>query len=249
MGNNKVKNGNNTTAKKIWDIVSTILVILYTVVVLFIAVSIFSSRITGHPSLFGYSFLYVETDSMEGDNPDSLFVGDLVICKQQDNNYEDLEIGEVIAYREMEQKYDNATGMPVGEPYEVVKIHRIIGFDGDLFITKGDNVEEADPVPVNPYRVLGVYTGTRVAGIGSFFGFVQSPTGIMIFMVLPMAAFFIYALFKFVKAMIEYKMSKELPADGELTEEQKQAAIAEYLAKQAAEANKDENNTDSSSEE
>ena len=34
-----------------------------------------------------------------------------------------------------------------------------------------------------------------------------------------------------------------------ITEEQKQAAIAEYLAKQAAEANKDENNTDNKSEE
>ena len=246
MDNNIVKN-KKSTGKKIWDIVSTILVILYTVIVLVLAVAIFSSKATGHPSLFGYSFLYVETDSMEGDEPDSLFVGDFVVCKEQNNLYSDLEKGDIIAYREMEQKYDD-NGAPLGEPYEVVKIHRIIDFDGDFFITKGDNVDQADPVSVSPIKVLGVYTGTRISNLGAAFKFMQSPTGIFVCMVLPMAVFFIYALYKFVKAFIEYKMERDgklAPAgDSGLSEEQKQAAIAEYLAKQAAEAEKNENNAD-----
>lgn len=253
MDNNKVKK-NKSTAKKVWDVISTILVILYTIVVLFIAVSVFSSKLTGtgQAAILGHTFLYVETDSMQTDKPDSINKGDLVICKQDENGFKGLEVGEIIAYREMQQDYDKATGKPVGEPYEIIKIHRIVGHDGDLYRTKGDKEGlEEDPVPVNPYRVVGIYTGTRVPYVGTMFDFVKSPTGIMVCMVLPMAAFFIYALYKFVKAMIEYKMEKEgtnSPADGELTEEQKQAAIAEYLAKQAAEANKEENNTDQKSE-
>ncbi|MBR6513225.1 MAG: signal peptidase I [Clostridia bacterium] len=252
MDNNKVKK-NKSTAKKVWDVISTILVILYTIIVLFVAVSVFSSRLTGtgQAAVLGYTFLYVETDSMQTDKPDSINVGDFVICKQDKNDFKDLEIGEVIAYREMQQKQDPITKEPIGEPFEVVKLHRIVGYDGDLYMTKGDKDGlEVDPVSVNPYRIVGVYTGTRVPYVGFVFDFVKSPTGIMICMVLPMAAFFIYALYKFVKAMIEYKMSKDPSLGTELSDEQKQAAIAEYLAKQAneAEANKDENNTDSKSE-
>ncbi|MBQ4560891.1 MAG: hypothetical protein IJA55_01000 [Clostridia bacterium] len=251
MDNNVVKT-KKSTAKKIWDVISTILIVLYIIIVLFVAISIFSSKMTGYPSILGHSLLFVQTDSMEGDAPDAIFEDDLVICKEQNDLYLDLEIGQIIAYREMQQNYDAETGAPVGEPYEIVKIHRIVGFDGDFFVTKGDNVEENDPISVSPVKVLGVYTGTRIPKIGAIFDFVQSQMGIMICMVVPMAIFFIWALYKFIKAMIEFKMEKSTvgaPAEGELSEEQKQAAIAEYLAKQAAEANKDENNTDNTSEE
>ena len=241
MDNKTIKK--TSTAKKIWDVISTVLIILYTVIVLFVAVSVFASRATGYPTIMGHSLLFVQTDSMEGDAPDAIFTNDLVVCKQESGLYSDVEIGDIIAYREMQQNYDAETGKPVGEPYEIVKIHRVVDFDEDYFITKGDNVEERDPVSVSPMKVLGVYTGTRIPKVGLVFDFLQSSTGILVCMVLPMAAFFIWALYRFIKAMIEYKLAKApagSAADTELTDEQKQKAIEEYLAKQAAEQAKAE---------
>ena len=236
----------NNTTKKIFNTIGNILITLYVILALVISLMVFSSMETGQPSLFGYTFMFVKTDSMEGDAPDAIFKGDLVLCEQRDD-YFSLETGEVIAYSVT--VYDESD-----QPVEIVKIHRIIGMadDGVSFITMGDNAPGADDVSVFPNCVLGVYTGIRVPAIGSIFEFIQSQNGILFCLVIPMAAFFIYALFKFVKAMIDYKLEKATSgapaADGELTEEQKQKAIEEYLAKQAAEANKDENNTDDRSE-
>ena len=230
-----------STVKKIFDVITTILVFAYVIVALAISLAVFTSMKTGHPSLFGYSFMFVKTDSMEGDAEDAIFKGDMVLCKQQDN-YESLEVGQIIAY-EVTVTDDNDV------PVEIVKIHRIVEIEGNNYITKGDNTPAIDEYRVAPHWILGVYEGTRIPVLGSVFEFLQSQNGILFCLVIPMAAFFIYALYKFVKAMIEYKMTKAASADGELTEEQKQAAIAEYLAKQAAEANKDENNTDNTSEE
>lgn len=236
-----------STVKKIFDVIGNIFITVYIIAALVISVMVFSSMSTGHPSLFGYSFMFVRTDSMEGKADDAIFEGDLVLCKQQDNYFK-LEDGTVIAYN-VTVKDDN------GNPVEIVKIHRIIGRDegGINYLTKGDNTPAMDEIAVSPSYILGVYDGIRIPHVGSVFDFLQSQNGILICLVIPMAAFFIWALYKFIKAMIEFKMAKAAPAEGELTDEQKQAAIAEYLAKQAADANKDEtpkdeNNTDSMSE-
>ena len=237
---------NKSTAKKIFDTFTSILIVIYVILVMFISISIFTSMKTGYPSLFGYSFFYVRTDSMEPE----IYTGDLVVCHDKEDFYS-LNEDRIIAFKAYEYVKNDAGEV---EPVEIVKIHRIVGKDdtGTRYITKGDNVDQADVSPVAPSSVLGIYEGVRIAGIGKFFDFLQGQNGVLFFLVIPMAAFFIYALFKFVKAMIDYKLEKVTsgaPADGELTEEQKQAAIAEYLAKQAAEANKDENNTDNTSEE
>ncbi len=257
MNNNTTKTKNNSV-KKIFSVIGNILITVYVIAVLLFSVSVFTSMQTGYPSVFGYTALYVKTDSMESDAEDAIFTGDLVICKEQDN-YKTLQNGEIIAYKATVYQEDDSGKL---NDFEIVKVHRIIGKDeaGVRYITCGDNspdtdgdgLPDPDATPVNPDFILGVYKGTRIPGVGSAFEYIQGQNGILYFLVIPMAAFFIYALFKFVKAMIEYKLEKATsgaPADGEITEEQKQAAIAEYLAKQAAEANKDENNTDNASQE
>ena len=244
----------NSKLKKIFSAVGTVIVYAYVAAALIFSLSVFTSMSTGHPRIMGYTVLYIETDSMEGDKEDSLFVDDLVVCKEVDTDT--LEIGDIIAYDALIVNKD-AYGNVIGEPYTIIKIHRIVDKSGSNFITRGDNSpdEDGDGVPdddspVKASDVLGKYEGFRVAKVGGFIDFISSQKGIFICLIIPMAAFFIYALYKFIKAMIEYKMSKEpVAANGELSEEQKQAAIAEYLAKQAAEANKEENNTDKKSEE
>lgn len=256
MNNTKIEKKPNKI-KKCFNIILDILIVVYVIAVLVFSVSIFTSMRTGYPSIFGYSLLYVRTDSMESDASDAIFEGDLVVCKESDDYYS-LDNGDIIAYRATVYQKDDLGNM---NEHEIVRVHRIVGRDESniRFITRGDNspdndgdgVPDNDANPVNPGNILGVYEGLRLPHVGKFFDFVQTQDGVLFILVIPMAAFFIYALFKFVKAMIEYKLEKATsgaPADGELTEEQKQAAIAEYLAKQAAEANKEENNTDQKSE-
>ncbi len=249
---NKIKT-KKSPGKKILDLIGNILITLYIIAVILLSVSVFTSMKTGYPSVMGYSLLFVRTDSMEGDAEDAIFKNDLVLCHEQDS-YLHLDVGAIIAYRSMQ--YDTETGEELGE---IVKIHRIIEKlnNGMSFRTRGDNSPDldgdgepdADAALVRETHILGVYEGKRIPNIGKVFDFLQSQNGILFCLVIPMAAFFIWALFKFIKAMVEYKLSKApVSTEGELTEAQKQAAIAEYLAKQAA-APKEENNTDNLSEE
>ncbi len=244
----------NSSVKKVFNVIGNIIITLYVVLVIFFSVSVFTSMATGYPSVLGYSLLFVETDSMESDAKDAIFVNDLVLCRELDSYY-GLEVGQIIAYK-VDITKTQADGDRVSE--QIVRIHRIVETYDGHYITAGDKDKDENGMPlkdIDPVyfsEILGVYEGKRLPMVGKFFDFIQSQNGILFCLVIPMAAFFIYALFKFVKAMIEYKLEKATsgaPADGELTEEQKQAAIAEYLAKQASEANKEENNTDQNSEE
>lgn len=107
----------------------------------------------GIPSLFGYSFLYVKTDSMVGDNPDSLAVGDGIVIKHFDP--EDVQVGQVITFLDMECK--GAT------PTEQIVTHRVMDIDrtdpNDLiFFCFGDN-------PESHYNVSTVLTYPEVANV------------------------------------------------------------------------------------
>ena len=83
----------------------------------------------GVPSVFGYSFLYVATDSMVGDKPDSLPVGSGIII--EDVPPEEIEVGDVITF------YYATLGAP-----DTHRVTNIIYDDyGQVrtFQTRGDN--------------------------------------------------------------------------------------------------------------
>lgn len=231
-----------SVAKKILDVIVNIVIVLYLIGTVLISISIFATigNDEGVPTLFGNSFMNVITDSMEGDKEDSIAQGDLAICRMPEDRYK-LKVGDVIAFRTTIY-IDNKTEQ------SIIKIHRIVEISEDgSYITAGDNVDEnkdgipdRDKIPVVPTKVLGKYTGTKISGGGKVFDFITSQKGIMICLVIPMAIFFIWALFKFIKALMDLKYSKA-PANGELSDEQKQKAIEEYLAKQAAEQASAEN--------
>lgn len=242
MSNNTATN-NQTKAQKILSIIATVLITVYVVGALIFSISVFTSMKTGHPHVFGNTLLFIQTNSMEGDKEDSLFVDDLVLCKDVDTD--NLEVGDIIAFDDVVVEKDNQ-GNVIGEPIKIIKIHRIVSKQGTFFVTAGDNVDENndgipdnDPNPVHENSVIGVYSGTRVGKLGAVVRFLSSQKGILIVFVIPMALFFIYALYRFIKAMLEYKMSKA-PAGG-LTEAQKQAAIEDYLKKQSQSDNTPDN--------
>ena len=89
---------------------------------------------------FSYYSIAIASGSM---NP-KIKVGDVVIIKQKNYNYEDIKVGDIIAY-----KYNN-----------VIVVHRVVKKIEDnkeyYFYTKGDNNRSIDDWIVNKKDILGI---------------------------------------------------------------------------------------------
>ena len=85
------------------------------------------------PSAFGFAALTVETGSMSG----TINEGDVIIIQRQ----EEYHIGDVITF------------LPDGDT--IPTTHRIIGIDGDRYLTKGDYNNAADGQYITHDKVYG----------------------------------------------------------------------------------------------
>lgn len=92
---------------------------------LFAIANIKAKRVDDIPNFFGRGFLSVQTDSMNGDYEDSFKKGDLLFVDLlSDKEKENLKVGDIITYYDMELKSFNT--------------HRIVEVQGDFYITQGD---------------------------------------------------------------------------------------------------------------
>lgn len=105
------------------------------------------------------SYVIVVGDSMEP----TLSEGDLVIAKRASS----YDVGDIVAYR---------------SPYDPVVIHRIVGIDGDTFITQGDNNDSVDPWDVTTDMILGKSL-LAAPYVGSLFYFLREPIRLAVFIV------------------------------------------------------------------
>jgi signal peptidase len=123
------------------------------------------------PSVGGYLPLIVLTDSMYP----NIQSGDLIICRTADAA--SVEVGDVISF------FD-----PDGNGTSVVS-HRVISITNEngsiAFHTQGDANNAADPSAVPAENLVGVYQ-RRLAGAGNVAMFMQTSTGLIICVVLPM---------------------------------------------------------------
>ncbi len=129
------------------------------------------------PSIFGITPMVVQSGSMSGNAEDHIEVGDLIFSVR--TNPDTLQEGDVISYME--------DGLVI--------THRIMAVttadDGErLFTTKGDanNVEDSNPVRAE--QVVGRYQ-FRLAGVGDFAMFLQTPLGMLLFIGIPLCLFVI----------------------------------------------------------
>ena len=161
-----------STAHKILSVIGVVLCIIL-VPILIINITLIIKSTTNKdavPSVGGYLPLIVLTDSMYPE----IKSGDLIICHTIDA--ESVQEKDVIAF------FD-----PAGNGSSVVT-HRVIEIvreDGKLFFkTKGDynNVEDKALVPAE--NLVGVYQ-TRIAGAGNIAMFMQTTTGLIVCVVLP----------------------------------------------------------------
>ena len=80
----------------------------------------------------------------------------------------------------------------VYEVDDTLLIHRIVGIEEPnskhpnerYFLLQGDMVENADKFPVRYSQMKGIYRGQRIANIGSFIIFLQSPAGYLCFLLI-----------------------------------------------------------------
>lgn len=217
--------------KKILNVIVDVIVILILIISIVVIILSLTSKSSGVPNLFGYAPLSVVSDSMEPE----FSKGDLILSKivGKDETY---EVGEIVSFG---QDVD-------GDGTEEINTHRIVKIEKKESLlqitTKGDNAPDADAEIKNQTDILAKYTGKKIGGLGNFLSFLRTQLGFFLCILLPMIIFFVYEAIRVIMNIIALNKEKameaaaETVANSELTEEQKQRAIAEYLAQQKAQS-------------
>jgi len=220
---------NAKKGKKTWKLIGNIVFwVVLAIVVVYSAVALFSRQDENMTTFLGMSALTVESDSMEN----TFYKGDLIFIKT-DFNIADLSDDDVITFRATEVTDDGVRGY--------YNTHRIIDISDDrlFFYTKGDNAP-ADPDPVVPNDIIGVWTGVHLRGMGSFINFLKSSTGFLLFIVLPCLAFLVYEVVRFTKIYSQYQVQKSIGDRVKMQEEALAQAKAQLEQEQQAKAAKPE---------
>lgn len=248
-----MENQKTGKAKKVIGIIVNVLLwlfVIFAVAVTVIAVSANTNK-KNVPTIGGKCYLTVLSDSMNADKPAGVASdkpsgfkkNDLIIGKYIADNESEinkLEVGDVITF-----EYDiNRDGKISAGEYNTHRIVEVVK-EGDsvkYYRTQGDNYEYSKGITEEVYasRIIAVYTGKKIGGIGAVFTGLRKPVVFGLCIVLPLAAFFVYELIIFIKTAVSVKNDgKKMisQADEELI---KQRAIEEYIKKQQADSDSGE---------
>ena len=185
---NRGKGGLNT-------VINVVLVIAIIIAAFCTYTSYVSTSGNGVPNVFGIRILSIQTESMYP----TLNPGDMIFdVPVKDTN--ELAIGDVITY------------WTVINGERVLNTHRISQiYDGGgylIFETKGDNNTVADSLTVHESEIIGQWNGAKIGGLGKVFDYLQTSTGFLIVVVVPVALFFIFHLIQFFRVLFEYNNLK-----------------------------------------
>ena len=196
-------------------VINTLLVIAILLAAMCTYVSFVSSSGSGVPSLFGIRIFSIQTESMYP----TLLPGDLIF----DTGVKDpgeLRTGDIITYW---------TVINGERALNTHRIHEIYDGGGYLiFATKGDNNTLADPLTVHESEIVGKYSG-RVGGVGKVFDYLQTSTGFLIVVVVPVFLFFLFHLVQFFRVLFEYQNVKN-----RIKYEQERGRTEDMIAEQQA---------------
>ena len=238
--------------KKIGSIVLDVLiVIVFIVSTLVVVATVTAKRENGQASVMGYTVDSVQTDSMKS----AINEGDLILSKlviDENRNTVAFEKGQIISYY---IKAPNGNKMLITH-----RIHDIYDVDGTrLYVTWGDN-REAAPAPDAPITIDDIHSVyvLRIPFLGKFIDFLKTPFGFIITLVVPLLAFIAWQAYKLILLIFKSKQAEldeqaeklqnAQNTKSELTEEEKNAIIAEYLAKQRAQELEEQKSDESKNE-
>lgn len=246
------KTAEKSTAKKVLRIVGNVLIWIFIIFAALTTVLAFAaqSNADGIPSIGGRAILTVQSESMNRDAAEQAVKdgkltledgwekgfnqGDIIIGKKlSTDEQKELKVGDIITFKTSILGDD-------GNMHDALNSHRIVAVQGSgddiKYVTRGDNPEtnQKDDDPIAWNYVICKYTGTRLPGLGKVLDFLQTPTGFLVVIVLPLVAFFVYELIVFIRKFLKVKNAgkKQITAADE--EIIKQKAIEEYLKAQQA---------------
>lgn len=124
------------------------------------------------PSIGGYLPQIVLTDSMYPE----IQSGDLIICHTEEP--ENIEVGDVISF------FDPAGNGITIVTHRVVEIEELEG--KIMWRTKGDNNNTEDLLMVSEDKLVAVYEGIRLAGLGNVALFMQTTPGLVVCVIFPL---------------------------------------------------------------
>lgn len=175
--------------KKTGSIAVTLLLIISTILCLVLVAKSVSG---GNVSLFGYRIFYVLTGSMEP----TINAGALIVVhRNQDGIY---ETGDIITFRSHSSEI-------YGQP-NTHRIVEVIEKNGERgYITQGDANSSPDPGILNGDEIYGkvIWYSGKVTWIGSILGFLTTPTGFLLIVLLPILLITISQMKDFTKAYRE----------------------------------------------
>ena len=188
----------NPQEPKKHKIISTIVNVILVIAIVIAATATYTSYVStsgnGVPTVLGLRVFSIQTDSMYP----TLNPGDLIIDKAVKDSSQ-LQVGDIITY------------WTVINGERVLNTHRISQiYDGGghlIFETKGDNNSISDSLTVHESEVVGIYS-SRIAGVGKVFDYLQTSTGFLIVVVVPVFLFFLYYLIQFFRVLFEYQNVK-----------------------------------------
>lgn len=254
----KVKKGKKGAkiALKIANIIINVLIVCVLIVSILIATLALTSKANdGVPSIFGYSFHTIMSDSMKGGSDKysggDFERGDLVIGKATKGNPNEVyEVGDIVVYTEKDDSTPDGVKFIA---HRVIEVHpREYVSDGNgkyEYVTKGDNNADPDDKLVTASDIVAVcydsdYHGKVLKGFGNFMNYIRSSNGFFLIVLLPMIIFFLYAIVRVVLNTLVYKKSKT-EDEKEIAEREKQEAVdAAVKAALAAVGKNDEASAD-----
>ncbi len=184
----------NKGRKVVNTVINVVLVVAIVLAALCTYVSFVTTSGNGVPNILGTAFFSVQTDSMYP----TLLPGDLVVAKTV-KDPGDLRKGDIITY------WTVINGERVLNTHTVHEIYD--GGGHRFFRTKGDNNTAVDPITVHESEVVGQYV-FRIPGLGKVFDYLQTSTGFLLIIVLPVFLFFLYHLIQFFRVLFEYQNVK-----------------------------------------
>lgn len=184
--------------KKVNKIVNTVINVILIIAIVFAVICTYIAFVSdsghGAPGIFGVQLLSIQTDSMMP----TLMPGDLIIdIKVKDPS--ELRPGDIITYWTM------INGDRVLNTHRIEQIYDGSGYL--IFETKGDNNTIADTLTVHQSEIVGKYQ-FRIPGVGKAFDYLQTSTGFLIVVVIPVFIFFIFHLVQFFRVLFEYQNVK-----------------------------------------
>ncbi|MBR0089994.1 MAG: signal peptidase I [Clostridia bacterium] len=219
--------------KSILGVITDILLIIIIIIAIIITVMTFTSKNSdlGIGNILGYTPFSVQSDSMAP----TFTSGDLIIAKEV-KDVTTLKKGDVITYASVITD-SNGRSMASYNTHRISDIQYNTDGTIQFFVTKGDAMGTEDSVVVLPDEVIAKQVnsgidangnqleGLKIANFGSALNFLQSRTGFMICIIVPLALFFIWQIYKLIAMFMEAKAAN-------LSEESKRQAVEEYLAQQ-----------------